>query len=62
VVVGSVWQLTLYLEFQRDISTSIFRIIVSGVGHALTQLVIDPQKGRTRLRTEPRGQMVEELL
>jgi hypothetical protein len=33
-----------------------------GAGHALTQLIIDPQQGRTRLWTEPRGQVVEELL
>lgn len=49
-------------EVSGGYSTSIFRIIVSGVGHALTQLIIDPQQGRTRLRTGPRGQMVEELL
>jgi len=49
-------------EVSEGHSSSIFRIIVSGVGHALTQLIIDPQQGRTRLRTEPRGQMVEQLL
>jgi len=49
-------------EVSEGHSTSIFRVIVSGVGHALTQLVIDPQQGTTRLRTEPRGQVVEKLL
>jgi len=49
-------------EVSEGHSTSIFRIVVSGVGHALTQLVIDPQQGRTRLCTEPRVCMVEELL
>jgi hypothetical protein len=42
--------------------TSIFKIIVSGLGLALTQLIIDPQQGRTRLWTEPKGTMDEELL
>jgi hypothetical protein len=49
-------------EVLEEHSTSIFRIIVSEEGHALTQLIIDPQQGRTRLWTEPRVQMVEELL
>jgi len=52
------WQyvaLDFVSEDSEGHSTSSFRIIVSGVGHALTQLIIDPQQGRTRLWTELRN-------